>query len=111
MASVLCVTLSIEWQCEQFACANVLPVCALGAAVHGGAKAKCAESENERPLNLRRPIAMDRELLRLTQVLIPSQAVPFISQRAQTFATVVRVLGTDQTAKSTDRQRFWASGD
>ena len=34
MARVLCVTLSIEWQCEQFACANALPASALGSAMH-----------------------------------------------------------------------------
>jgi hypothetical protein len=35
MARVLCVTLSIEWQCEQLAWANALPAIALGSALHG----------------------------------------------------------------------------
>ena len=34
MARVLCVTLSIEWQCEQFACANALPARTFGSALH-----------------------------------------------------------------------------
>ena len=35
MARVLGVNLSMEWQCEQLACANALPAAMLGAALHG----------------------------------------------------------------------------
>jgi hypothetical protein len=39
MAKVLRVTLSMEWQCEQLACANALPAMTLGSALHGIAAA------------------------------------------------------------------------
>jgi hypothetical protein len=35
MARILCVTLSIEWQCEQLACAKALPAIGFGSALHG----------------------------------------------------------------------------
>jgi hypothetical protein len=35
MARELGVNLSMEWQCEQLACANALPAATLGAALHG----------------------------------------------------------------------------
>jgi hypothetical protein len=34
MAKELGVNLSMEWQCEQFACANALPAITLGSALH-----------------------------------------------------------------------------
>ena len=34
MAKELRVNLSMEWQCEQLACANALPAAALGSALH-----------------------------------------------------------------------------
>ena len=42
-------------------------------------------------------------------MLLPSQAVSFISRRTQTFATVVRALGTDRATKRPEQQR--TSGD
>jgi len=39
MAKGLRVTLSMEWQCEQLACANALPARTLGAALHEAAAA------------------------------------------------------------------------
>ena len=34
MAKELSVNLSMEWQCEQFACANALPAMTFGSALH-----------------------------------------------------------------------------
>jgi hypothetical protein len=39
MAKGLRVTLSMEWQCEQLACANALPARTLGSALHEAAAA------------------------------------------------------------------------
>jgi hypothetical protein len=44
MANELRVTLSMEWQCEQLACANALPAMTLGSALHGVAAANTLQA-------------------------------------------------------------------
>nr|ALS89318.1 MetaGeneMark_Unknown Function [uncultured bacterium] len=44
MASELCVTLSMEWQWEQLACAKALPASTLGSALHGVAAANALKA-------------------------------------------------------------------
>ena len=54
MAKGLFVTLSMEWQCEQLACANALPAMTLGSALQGIA-ANMAENHNDRRYDFRTP--------------------------------------------------------